>query len=277
MDFDFIMLGLLMFIRVLSLSTEQLSVHGLGREVRQPLATMVITFGGAACVLWGAAALHDQVEWIGITIWSGAIYAITFGLYTTALGIGPVGEVSPWTNATIVLMWLVRPTGGIVSALAMVLFAVGAWKLVGRKVSKAVVMMVAGDVLLVTARLVDASHTGYPLYAYAASQFTSVALWMLVPTFLFQKHKNVLQLAAARPLWGVTAAGANAIAYLTLFALLKWLPPTIVEAVSSLAGLLATLFGVVFFRETDGRRKIVACTLMTLGVLCLLLDHWHPS
>lgn len=265
-----------MLIRVLSLTNEQLTVHGLGRNA-EPLATMVITFGGAACVLWVAAALHGEVEWIGITIWSGAIYAVTFGLYTTALGIGPVGEVSPWTNATIVLLWLVHPTGGLVSVLAMLLFAIGAWKLVSRRMSKAVFMIIAGDILLVTARLVDASHTGYPLYAYAASQFSSVALWMLVPTVLLQSTKKVLGLAVSRPLWAAGAASANAMAYLSLFALLKWLPPTLVEAVSSLAGLLATLFGVVFFHEADGRRKVFACVLMTAGVLCLLLDHWHPS
>lgn len=271
------LIGSLMLLRVLSLSGEQLSVHGLGRDISQPLATMVITFAGAACILWVTAAMHGEAHWIGATIWSGAIYAVTFGLYTTALGIGPVGDVSPWTNGTIVLLWLVQPTGGMLSVAAMLLFAFGAWRLVGRRLSKAVLMMIAGDILLVTGRLLDASHTGYPLYAYAASQFTSVVLWMLVVVVLFSAGGSVTRLFCMRPLWAVGAATANALAYLTLFALLKWLPPTLVEAASSVAGFLATLFGVVFFHEAEGRRKVWACSLMTIGVLCLLLDHWNPG
>lgn len=272
------LMGLLMCLRIAALGTEQVSLHGLGKQGAGALASMVVAFGGAACVLWGVAAAVGQAEWVGGTIWSGALYTAAFGLYTAALAAGPVSTVSPWTNATIVLLWLIRPTGGVWSILGMALFVYGAWKSVsGGRISRPVLWMLAGDAGLVCARFWDAARAGNPPpLAYAASQYLSISLWMCVLVVATDRWRDVWHLASARTGWSVAAAASNATAYATLFALLQWLPPAVVEAASSLAGLGAAFVGALVFHEPQPRSRVAASIWMTVGALVLLADHaWH--
>ena len=73
------------------------------------------------------------------------------------------------------------------------------------------------------------------------------------------------------------ASLSNACAYLILFTLLHWLPPSLVEAVSTFAGFVATFSGVMIFRETRGDRKIQGSLVMTAGVIIMLLDHYQTE
>lgn len=275
MERELWLVALLIVARIVALSGEQVAVHGLGQDTESPLPTMAVTFWGATVVLWIVASLHGQAQFIGSTIWTGVVYAIAFGLYTAALAIGPVGSVSPWTNATIVLLWMIRPTGDVASFIGIAIFTGGAWLLARGRLTRATLMILVADGFLVAARLIDASHTQHPVFAYAASLYTSISLWMAVPVVLFAQGRPMVRLIGTRPGWSVAAALLNAASYLVLFSLLKWIPPTLVEAVSTLAGVGATLAGVILFQESQAARKVLASCLMTLGVSVLIMDHYH--
>ncbi len=270
-----IMLGTLIIIRIITLSGEQIAVHGLGKGERSALPTMAIAFFGAALLLWIVAIAHGQRIWIGSTLWTGVLYAIAFGLYTTSLQEGPVGSVSPWTNATIILLWLIQPTEDLLSVGGILIFSYGAWLLISRKITRPVILMILSDLFLVMARLLDVSNSHLPAFAYSASLFTSISLWMSIPVALYGQLFPAIRLLRIRPAWSITAASTNAFSYITLFALLEWLPPALVEAISALSGFAATIIGITIFHESRGRRNIWGSGLMTLGVLLLLLDHYH--
>lgn len=274
MDAAVMTIGLLILFRIVTLSSERVAFHGLAQGETGALPTMGIAFWGAALLLWIVAFAEGQVFFIGPTVWTGSVYALAFGLYTASLAEGPVGSVSSWTNATILLLWLIQPTGGVASIGGIVLFSYGAWLLVSRKLTRAVVMMLLSDVLYVIARLLDTAHTHFPLFAYAASLFTWISLWMSVPIVSSGQTLAVLRLAKERPGWSIAAASTNAATYLALFALIHWLPTALVEAVSALAGFASTLAGIIIFHESQGKRKVAASSLMTVGVLVLLFDHY---
>lgn len=273
-EIGLIVVVILMGIRVTALSAERVAFHGLGSGDAGALPTMGIAFGGATLVLWGMAAAMHQVLWFGDAIWAGLIYAFAFGLYTAALAKGPVSAVSVWSNGTILILWFLTPTGGAASIAAIVLFAVGVVVMMGKqRMSRAVLWMMLSDIFFAAGRLVDTAHTGFPFLAYAASLFTSITLWMLVPLVARGELHTIGQLVKARPVWSFSAASTNAMAYLTLFALLHFLPPPIVEGVSALAGFTATVAGLMFFKESNGVRKVIGSSLMTIGVLILIWDH----
>ncbi|QQE81007.1 hypothetical protein [Alicyclobacillus sp. SO9] len=273
---DFIVLvSVLMIVRIALLSTERVAFHGLGRGSYSAFATMGIAFWGASLVLWGVALEEQQAVWIGDTVWIGLIYAFAFGLYTAALTKGSVGGVSAWTNLTIVLLWIIHPTGGWISILGIFIFTTGALWLAGKRITTSVLLIVCSDIMFVAARLLDASHTHLPSFSYAASLFTSISLWMTIGIVLNSRVPETLRLFWARPGWSLASAATNAGAYLSLFLLLHWLPPALVEAVSAFAAFVATLVGVVFFQEQNAKLKLTASFTMTIGVMILLIDHYH--
>lgn len=274
MDDFIIVVGFFILVRIVFLSTERLAIHGLGRGNQSALATMVIAFWGAAIALWIVAFSQHQVLWLGSALWIGLIYALAFGLYTSALVQGPVGSVSAWTNLTIILLWILKPTGTIVSVFGIILFTVGGAWLAGRTISRSVLWIVASDVLFVVARTVDSHHTHLPTFAYAASLFTSISVWMTLAAIFLGATGSILPLFWQRPGWSIAAAAANAGAYLSLFILLHWLPPSLVEAISALAAFVATVVAVTWFHEDDAFRKLGASTIMTSGVLILLVNHY---
>ncbi|PSR35332.1 MAG: hypothetical protein C7B46_01290 [Sulfobacillus benefaciens] len=256
------------------LSGERVAFHGLGKN-RSALATMVVAYGGASIVLWLAAVVMGTARFVPATFWSGGVYALSFGLYTTALSKGEVGQVSAWANATPVLLFLWHPTGTIWAWLSVMGFLGGALWLggIGKRINRGVVLMLLSDLILVLGRLLDVGHVGIEPLAYAASLYLVVTLWMVLASILFGKMTSVWQLLRERPIWALASAVSNGGSYLTLFMLLGMMPVTLIEAVSALAGIGATVVGVFGFHERGRRRKIVAATVMTLATILLLYDH----
>ncbi len=263
----------LIALRIVSLVGERISIHALGRKESSAIATMCVAFGGAAVVMWLFAIVQHQAVWVGETIWNGIIYAAAFALFTKALALGPVSTVSAWTNLTVVVLWLIQPTEGLIAIAGIVLFSCGAWLLMSKQMRTAVWLTIGSDLLFVAARMLDASHTDIPTFSYAASLYTSITLWMLVLAVATTQLRSIPALIVRRPFVSLSAAVTNAVAYITLFALLHELTPALVESISSLAGFVTTIAGILIFHETHGKRRIVAAFLMTIGVLLLLSSH----
>ncbi len=257
------------------LSSERVAFHGLGRR-QSSWSTMVVAYGGAALVLWLGALFMGSVDFISAAFGPGSVYAVSFTLYTMALSRGEVGQVSAWANATPVLLFLWQPTGTGWAWLAVAGFALGALWLGGLRrgeVNSAVVWMLLSDVVLIIGRLLDVSHRAFDPIAYAASIYLVVTGWMVLAMFFLGQGRATMRLIQRRPLWSLFAAAANGGSYLTLFSLLKLMPVTLIEAISALAGVGATIIGVLWFHETGRRRKILASTVMTLATILLLYDH----
>ncbi len=256
------------------LSGERVAFHGLGKN-RSALATMVVAYGGASAVLWLVAAMMGSAKFVPATFWSGGIYALSFGLYTTALSRGEVGQVSAWANATPVLLFLWHPTGTIWAWVSVMGFLGGALWLggIGKRFNRGVVLMLFSDVILVLGRLLDIGHVGLEPLAYAASLYLVVTGWMMLASIMFGNMPSVWKMLRERPIWAFAAAVSNGGSYLTLFMLLGMMPVTLIEAVSALAGIGATVVGVFGFHEHDRRRKIIATMVMTLATILLLYDH----
>ncbi|MCL5116359.1 MAG: hypothetical protein M1272_04330 [Firmicutes bacterium] len=264
----------LILLRLGVLSGERIAFHGLGRQ-RNALATTAVAYGGAAALLWLSAWATGQGYWVGQAFWPGAVYAVSFALYTAALAEGPVSLVSAFANATAVLLFFVTPRWDVQSLLAIGLFGLGAALLVpwGRRPSKALAWMLLSDAALAVGRLLDVHNQGVASLPYAASLFTAVLLWLAVPMTLYQRWGDVVRMVRERPGWGSIAAVSNGLAYLTVLELLRRIPATLVEAMSAWAGVIATVAGVVGFREGDGLRKVGSATLMTLGIVILLFSQ----
>jgi drug/metabolite transporter (DMT)-like permease len=133
--------------------------------------------------------------------------------------------------------------------------------------------MLFSDVILVLGRLLDIGHVGLEPLAYAASLYLVVTGWMMLASIMFGNMPSVWKMLRERPIWAFAAAVSNGGSYLTLFMLLGMMPVTLIEAVSALAGIGATVVGVFGFHEHDRRRKIIATMVMTLATILLLYDH----
>ncbi len=261
-------------LRLSVLSGERLAFHGLGRD-KSPLAVTAVAYGGAALFLWLAAAVLGEVRWQGEAFWPGSIYAVSFFLYTASLGEGPVSLVSAFANATAVILFLIQPVFDVWSLTGIGLFVLGALFLIpwGKKISRAVWWMLLSDGALALGRILDAGVHGVRSLPYAASLFSSVVLWLIVPICLYGTWGEIWALARTRPTWGTAAAGANGLSYLTVFELLRVMPATLVEAVSAWSGVLAAGLGAVWFHEGELVKKVLASALMTLGTVILLFSQ----
>lgn len=269
--------GLVLLIRLVVLSAERVFFHRLGKAA-SPLPTMVIAYGGAAVILWLAAGLWGQWEWISESMGSALVYAASFGCYTVSLVKGPVSTVSAWSNAAVILLFLAHPNPSLLAWLGVAVFAAGMVGLLSvgdRFLSSGVIWMLLADVFLVGGRLLDAHHGGTgAAISYAASLMTGVSVAMGAAYVLFNRQETVRDLIVTRPAWAILSAGFNAGAYLTLVVLIRELPPFVVEAVSSLAGIGATVLGIFWLGERRrALSKLVAAGLMTLGAIGVLTDH----
>lgn len=258
-------------LRILTLTVERVSLNRLGKSGHGALATMAIGFGGAAIILVFMSLFDGIPIPFAATFWTGALYALAFGLYTASFVKGPIGLVSPWSNATVVLLWIYRPIDSTEAWWGLLLFAVGVLILTHRQFGRAVVMMLASDAVLAVARLMDVSNNDHAPIAYAAGVFMAISVWMLIPLFVSRQYKHVFALSRLQPGWAVVAATSNAAAYLSVFTLLKWLHPAVVEAFSALASSLVTFVGVFAFHEKHGLRKLLSSILVTAGTILLLL------
>lgn len=267
---EVLIIGLLGIMRIFTLSSERIALNRLGQAGYGALATMGVGFGGAAIVLWIMEWWTGTGGWVGATFWTGAIYALGFGFYTASLARGPLSLVSPWSNATVILLWLLHPTGNLLAWASLFIFSIGAFLLSSLEISYPVVWMLISDGLLAIARLRDVHNVHQPSIAYAASLFTVIGGWMLIFLLLLGHVRPLLRLVWREPGWGFIAASSNAAAYLSVFNLLRWLHPAAVEALSAVASSIAALFGVYVYHEEQGKRKIASSILMTVGTILLL-------
>lgn len=261
----------LVLIRLASLTGERVSFHGLGHR-RGALEATTVAYGGAALLFWLGCVASGHMTWIGAAFWPGAVYAVSFALYTAALTEGAVGEVSGFANTTVFLLFLVDPTWDPWSLAGMAMFMAGSILLLEPrpKFSRPVLWMVLSGAALVVGRLLDQRSLTAVSLPYAASLFTSVLLWLAVPVTAFRLWGRTGRLAATRPVWSLASASFNALAYWTVLELLRRVSPVLVEAVSALAGVGATALGVVMFKEGRGLQKLLATLLMTAATLILL-------
>jgi drug/metabolite transporter (DMT)-like permease len=268
-----VILSILGLIRVATLTSERVALHELGKSRDGTLPTMGIGFGGAALILWVMAFFQGNTVWVSATLWAGFIYALAFGLYTFSLTTGQLSVVSPWSNATVLMLWMMHPEGNALSILGVTCFAGGVLLSIRRDLSLPVVWMLLSDGLLASARFLDMGQIDQSPSTYAACLFTVISLWMLLPIVLFRRTRALFQLISHKPGWSFIAATSNAAAYLTLFILLRFVHPASVEAISALASSAATLCGIYFFHEKQGLRKFVTSSLMTAGSILLLIEH----
>lgn len=265
--------GVLSLIRILTLSIERISIHQLGRKSLGSLPTMCIGFGGASILLWIMTLCFSNPQWILSTVWSGMIYALAFGMYTAALTKGPLSIVSPWSNITVILLWLFHPTNDLVSWIGFILFSLGVLLMIQMHMNRAILFMIGGSICLAIARVIDVQHLGISPLDYGASQFTVISFWMMIPLLLQKKFMHTIRVIRIEPQWSFIAASSNAAAYLTLFLLLHWLHPATVEAISTLASGTALVAGVYFFQEKPKPKEILSSILMILGTLILLWNE----
>ncbi len=261
-------------LRVGALAGERVSFHGLGRD-RGALATSAIAYGGAAILLWMVCLLAHRAIWVNGALLPAAIYALSFICYTQALAKGPVGLVSAFANATVLMLFFLSPRWDVPSIAGIIIFALGSFLVLPSKfrASSAVVWMLVSDVTLVAGRLLDAHHLPAMSLPYAASLFTAVVVWLAIPITALGAWSSAFELTRDRPGWGIAAAGFNSFSYLTVLELLRQFSPTLVEAVSASAGVAATVAGVVVFREDGAARKVTAATFMTLATLILIYSQ----
>lgn len=264
----------LILLRLGTLTGERVSFHGLGRG-QNALATTVVAYGGAAVALWAACLIFGQFHWVGAAFWPGAIYAVSFALYTASLGEGPVGLVSGFANAAVVMLFMVQPRWDLLSLTGLGLFVLGSVLLLprGGRLTRSVVWMLLSGVALVGGRLLDASHLPVLSLPYAASLFTAVLMWLVVPITAYGAWGDVGRLVVERRSWAAAASVFNAVSYLTVLELLRYISPTLVEAVSACAGVAAVAAGVIAFREGDAAKKVAAAVLMTIATLILIFSR----
>ena len=264
-------LWLLMALRVGVLAGERVAFHGLGRG-RRALPTALIAYGGAGAWLWIACLVMHHVEWVNGAILPGVVYALSFFCYTKALAQGPVGLVSAFANASVVMMFFIFPRWNAGSLFAMVFFIGGAWLILWGefRASSAVLWMLCSDGALVAGRMLDLKGLPAVSLPYAATLFTVVALWLAIPALVGGEWPRARQLLGERPGWSFFASGCNGLSYLTVLELLRYVSPTLVEVVSAWAGVAATLAGVAVFGEAGAKRKVAAATLMTLATVMLI-------
>lgn len=267
-------LWLVVLLRLGVLTGERVAFHGLGRE-KNGLATTAVAYGGSAVVLWIAALWLEHGHWVGQAFWPGAVYAVSFALYTASLAAGPVSLVSAFANATTIILFFITPTTSLVAWFAVGLFALGSFLLMPlrERLAPAVLWMLLSDGALALGRLMDSHNTGLASFSYAASLFTSVGLWLIIPLTLYGLWGEIFALMRQRPHWSLAASVTNAVAYLTVLELLRHMPATLVEAISAWAGVFATIAGVWWFHESQARRKIGAATLMTIGTIILIFSQ----
>lgn len=257
-------------IRIATLTSERVAFNKLGRAGGGSLSTMGIGFGGAAIILWVVAVCQGTVTWQHSTWWTGAIYALAFGCYTVSIVRGKLSIVSQWSNATVVLLWLLHPEWNLISLLGISLFSFGALLLVRVDLSKPVLLMIASDILLACARYIDVQHANEAVVPYSASLFTVISVWMFAMVAMRGKLWLTIQMVRRRPAWSFIAASSNAAAYACLLWMLRFLHPAAVEAISALASATTWLCGVLLLHEGASLRKIISSSAMLVGSVLLL-------
>lgn len=258
--------------RVVLLSVERIALRQLGQGA-PPGSVMAWAYAGAAAVLWIGAVFAGRGAWNGSAWLAAAIYGGAFAAYAWALQKGPVSVVSPWANATAVLLFLVHPIGGVLAWAGVAAFLGGIVLLGGANLTPGVAAMMVSDGLLAWGRLTDAHLAGDP-WSYGATLYTLVAAGMTLGARLAGPVlPEWARLWRRRPGWVLVAPAVNGASYLTLLVLMARLGPAPAEAASGLAGLGGALLGRIWLKEAGTRPGWVGVGLMTAGAIAVLYDH----
>ncbi len=243
----------------------------LGRHT-DPWGIMGASSVMAALFLWlGVVLQHQPLIWLWPILWPSLVYAGAFSLYTWALSQGPISEVSPWSNATTLFLFIWHP--GLSQGIGFVaLFALGAWLAGAQRLSLAGWVMLASDVFFAAARLLDVHYRLYPPLTYGANLMTWVSLWILTGLTISGGRGKILGTVKDFPVFSTIEGFLNALSYVSVVMLLRQMPVAIVEAVSSIAGLLAALGGFVFHEQMTMRR-ILGALIMSVSAILLLLTQ----
>ena len=267
--------GLWLLARLLALTGERLALNRLGAE-GPPLAVAVVAYGGGALVLLPLAWAAHGHPLNPAALLPGLVYTASFMLYTAALAMGPLSVVAPWPAVTALILWTWHPVGGM-AALCGVALVVGGGFVAGGGGSprswRPILLMVASDLFLAAARLLDQGRGGGPLFAYAFTLYAVVGGMLALAGVLTGQTGAVGQLLRRAPGWALSGAMANGGAYLTVVALLRYWPPYLVEALSGLAGVTTVAVGVFGLREGNKGRKLLGAASMAVGAGILALLH----
>lgn len=260
--------------RVAVLAGERVAFRRLG-DGAGGYATTLVAFGGAWVVLMIAAGAAGSLTMVPAALFPSLIYTLHFTLYTAAFAEGPVTAVSPWTNLPIVMLYAVNPRGGALAWGGIAALALGAWLGISgdRGRIRPLLLIIAADVLLVGARLLDASRVPPSPLGYAANLYGWVTLWLLLYGCASDRVGEAFRLVRGRPAWATLASVANGGSYLTLAFLVRRVPLPVVEALACLAALTAALAGAYWLNEPTTGRKMMASWLMSGGAVALICDH----
>ncbi len=266
---------IIVLVRVVALSGERIFLHFLGED-ESGLVTTTVAFGGAAVLLWALACASDQAGLTLRALLPSIVYAGAFALYTAALSAGAVSTVSPWSNLSVLFLFVIAPDYGWMAWLGLAVMGIGTGMLTtGTKTEVAPIwLMIGADVLVVVARVLDSGHPPQSALMYAANLYGWVTVWIAGLTLALGQGRGVMRLLQRRPQWALSAALTNAAAYLSLILLMPHLPLWVIESLGSVAALIATLLGSFWLLEAPGWRKIMASWLMSTGAVLLLLGHW---
>lgn len=272
---------LLLLVRLGVLGAERVGFNRLGHGY-PAIGGAFIAYAGAALLLMPVAwGIHGSL-WDGRAALSAMVYAGSFFLYVWALSIGPLSVVAPWPAATALILWIFHPLGSLSTVVGLgLMIGGGFWLTSGgrqrtaRGTQTGVALMVLSDILLAGGRQLDAGHAVGPLLPYAASLYALIGTVFLIGVLAVRQWNTTWQQLTARPAWAGVSAVTNAGAYLSLIALLRYWPPYLVEALSGGAGVLAVLAGVVWLREGDLWRKVLASSMMVAGGGLLLAAYGH--
>ncbi|WP_028962826.1 hypothetical protein [Sulfobacillus thermosulfidooxidans] len=264
-------MGLWLIVRIFSLSGERMVLTALGRH-SDPWGIMGASSVMAALFLWlGVFLQHQPLTWLWPILWPSMVYAAAFSLYTWALSKGPISEVSPWSNATTLLLFLWHP--GLSQGIGFIAsFAIGAWLAGAQSLSLAGWVMLASDVFFAAGRLLDVHYRLYSPLTYGANLMTWVSLWILSGLALSRGRGKILSTVKNFPVLSTLEGFFNALSYVSVIMLLRQMPVAIIEAVSSIAGLLAALGGFIFHEQMTVR-QILGAFIMSASAFFLLLTQ----
>ncbi len=269
-----------MGLRLTALTGERVSLNRVGTATHPPAGALV-AYGGGALALWAASLMMGPPTWRMAALLPGLVYAVSFLLYAWALALGPLSVVAPWPAATALLLWLMHPAGGVAALAGVAVMVLGAILSAGRGDVRhlgPIGLMLASDMVLALGRQLDAAAPTGPVLAYAATVYTVVTLLLAGLVWAAGGGRLVWQRLMQQPGWCVVAGLSNGAAYLTLVALLRHWPPYLIEALSGAAGVLTGAWGVLWFHEADGARRLAGAALVGGGaaVLVMLVLHTAP-
>ncbi len=261
--------------RVVSLTGERIFLHVLGEGEPGPVTT-TIAFGGAAALLWAVAWASGHAQIAPAAFFPSIIYACSFAIYTAALSKGAVSAVSPWSNLSVLFLFLVAPDSGWWAWSGLAALGMGTALLVTGTTTDVIPvwMMIGADVLFVVARVLDVGRAPGSAVTYAANLYGWVTVWIGGFALALGQGHRIIPLVQRRLRWSFLSSLTNAASYLSFILLMPRLPLWVIEGLGSIAALIATLIGSFWLLEAMAWRKIVGSSLMSLGAVLLLLGHW---